>query len=157
MSRSNQGGQWLGFKPADEERGRDVIGQVGANARGPRLANKLGQINFQRIAFDGFEPAWIVMCDLGKRREAARVALDRDDFLRALGEQRSREPAGARADLNDRRIGQGRRGARDAAGQIEIEKKILAQGFLGKEPMRGGDLAQRWQTIEVVVSGRSRS
>src|SRR6202051_4901948 len=94
--------------------------------------------------------------DLGERRKAAPVALDRDDFARAFGEQRPREPAGARADLDNGRIGQRRGGARDAAGEIEIEKKILTEGFFCQEPMRGGDLAQRRKAVEPASCDGSR-
>ena len=96
------------------------------------------------------------MSDPGKRREAANVALDRDDFLRTFREQCPREPAGAGTNFDNRRIGQRRGGARDAARKIEIEKKILAERFFGQKSMRGGDLAQRRQTVELVASDRSR-
>ncbi len=85
--------------------------------------------------------------DLRQRREAAPVALDRDDFASAFGEQRPGEPAGTWADLDNGRIGQGRGGARDAAGEIEIEQKILAQRFFRQEAMRAGHLAQRRKAI----------
>src|SRR4029077_17137607 len=90
----------------------------------------------------------IMVGDLGERRKAAPVALYRDDFARAFGEQRPREPAGARADLDNGRIGQRRGGARDAAGEIEIEKKILTEGFFCQEPMRSDNLAQGRKAVE---------
>ena len=57
----------------------------------------------ERVAVDDLEPAGIVRGDLGQRRERALVALDRDHAPRAVREQRAREPAGARADLDHRR------------------------------------------------------
>ena len=146
----------LGFEPAGKKRGRDVVGQVGANARGAFATYKPGKISLQCIAFDDIEPPWIVIRDLRERREAAPVALDRNDFARAFGEQRPRESAGAWADLDNGRIGQRRGGARDAAGEIEIEKKILTEGFFCQEPMRGSDLAQRRKAVEQVSRDGSR-
>ena len=39
-------------------------------------------------------------------------------------------------------------GARDAAGQIEIEQEILAERFLGGEAVAADDLAQRRQVVD---------
>jgi len=47
-------------------------------------------------------------------------------------------------------------GARDAAGEFEIEKKILTEGFFGQDPMRGGNLAQRRKAIEPASRDGSR-
>jgi hypothetical protein len=40
---------------------------------------------------------------------------------------------------------QRRGGARDAAGQVEIEEKVLAERFAGAKIEAADDLAQRWQ------------
>ena len=69
--------------------------------------------------------------DLGERRDRALVALDRDDAGGAFGEQRARQPARARADLDHRDAVERSGGARDAAGQVEIEQEILAERLAG--------------------------
>ena len=94
--------------------------------------------------------------DLVKRGKATRVALDRDDFSRPFRKKRPREPAWDWADFDDGSIGQRASGARDAAGEIEIEKKMLAQGFFCQEPMRGGDFAQRRKAVEPARRDGSR-
>ena len=88
--------------------------------------------------------------DLGQRRQAARVAFDRDDMLGAFRQQRARQAAGPGPDLDDGRAVERTRRAGDAAGEIEIEEEILAQRLAGVETMRGDDLAQRRQ-----IAGRS--
>ena len=95
------------------------------------------------------------MSDPGKRREAANVALDRDDFC-APSASNARVSRRAGTNFDNRRIGQRRGGARNAARKIEIEKKILAERFFGQKSMRGDDPAQRRQTVELVASDRSR-
>ena len=85
--------------------------------------------------------------DLLQSRKASLVALDGDDLLRALRQQRAGEAAGAGADLHHHYALQRPGGARDAAGQIEIEQEILAERLARIEPERGDDLAQRRQAV----------
>ena len=66
-----------------------------------------------------------------QRGNRALVALDGDDALRAFGQQRARQSARPRADLDHGCALQRTAGTGDARGQIEIEQKILAQRFLG--------------------------
>ncbi len=85
--------------------------------------------------------------NLGKRGEAARVALDCDHMARAFGEKRPRQTAGAGTDFDDCGICKRAGGACNSRSEIEIEEKILAERLFGGEPMRGDDLAQRRQSI----------
>ena len=74
-------------QPGDQQRGRDVVGQVGDDA--DRAAVEIGRrIDLQRVAGDDIEPAGIMRRDLLQRRDGALVALDRDDAARR------RAPAG---------------------------------------------------------------
>jgi hypothetical protein len=113
----------------DEELGCYVIGQVRANACGPVPAHESCNIDGERVALNNLEPFRIVRGDLEKRRKAARIALNRNNFSRTFGKEGPRETAGTWANLDDCRMGKWRGGACDAPGEIEIEQKILAQGF----------------------------
>ena len=84
------------------------------------------------------KPAGIVRGDLGQRRDRALVALDRDHVRGAFGEQRARQPAGSGADLEHRDAFERAGGARDAAGEIEIEQEILAERLAGGEARGAG-------------------
>ncbi len=72
------------FKPAGQKHRRDIVRQVRANPCRACRADESRDIGLQRIAFDHFEAAGIMCCDLGQGRETARVALDRNDALGAL-------------------------------------------------------------------------
>ena len=91
------------------------------------------------------EPARIVRGDLGQRRKAALVALDGDDPAGARGEQRARQSARARADLDDRHAGKVAGGARDRAVRLRSSRKFWPSAFDRREPVAGDDLAQRRQ------------
>jgi hypothetical protein len=80
---------------------------------------------------------------LAQRREAASIALDRDDMARPGGEQRPRQSAGAGPDLDDARFVERPGGPGDAPGQVEIEEEILPEGFARRDAVPGDDLAQR--------------
>ena len=79
---------------------------------------------------------------LGERRDAAPVALDRDD-RRAGIEQRAGQAAGAGADFIDRCAFErpGDRG--DPRQQLAVEDEILAERLARAEPVAGDDVAQR--------------
>ena len=102
-------------------------------------------IEFEGVAGDNREPPRIMRRDLLKRGHGAPVPLDGDHLPRAFGEQRARQPAGAWADFDDGHASQGARRARDAAGEIEIEQEVLAEGFFGGKPVPPDHVAQRRQ------------
>ncbi len=87
--------------------------------------------------------------DLFEGGQGALVALDGDDFARPFGEQRPREPAGPRTDLDDRRALERARGARDARREVEVEQEILAELLFGAQPVPGNDLAQRGKIVDL--------
>ena len=85
--------------------------------------------------------------DFAERRERPLVALHRDDTARAFGEQRPREPAGAGPDLDHGDAFERARGAGDAAGEIEVEQKVLAERFLRGKLVPPDHVAQRRQAV----------
>jgi hypothetical protein len=82
-----------------------------------------------------------------ERGETALVALDGDDATRPQGEKRPRQTARPGADFDDGCFIEGRGGAGDAGGEIEVEKEILAERFLRIESMLGDDFAQRRKIV----------
>ena len=102
----------LGLQPADEERRRDVVGQVGDDRR--RSVGERGHVGGERVAGDDCQPAGIALVDLGKRRKAALVALDRDHPAGAGRKQRAGQSARAGADLDHGDAGEVAGGAGDA-------------------------------------------
>jgi hypothetical protein len=78
-----------------------------------------------------------------KGGQGPRVALDRSHVSGALQEKRPRQAAGSGSDLHHMRAGQRPAGARDAARQIEVEQKVLAERLSRPQPMGGDDLAER--------------
>ena len=101
-------------------------------------ARSAGQSASTRVAFDDLEAARIARRDFTQRGQAAMVALDGDDALGALEEQRAREPARPGANLDHGASFERSRGARDAPREVEIENEILAEALLGGEAVLGG-------------------
>src|SRR5215469_5599261 len=83
--------------------------------------------------------------EVGKSRETAPIALDRDDPACTGGKQRPGQAAGAGADLDDGRVIEWSGGAGNPAGQIEVEQEILAEPLACDDPVPGDDLPQRQQ------------
>ena len=111
-----------------------------SGAPSARATSVAGSIS-HRVARNDLEPAGPMRGDLLERGEATFVAFDRDDFLRALGEQRAGQAAGAGADFDDDDACKRAGGARDPSGQIEIEQEILAERLARIEAVRGDDFA----------------
>jgi hypothetical protein len=130
-------------EPAKQQRRRDVVGEVGDDDA--RRRREPGRVEPQRVALDEVEPAGMGGGEFAKRREAAPVALDRNDMARPGGEERPRQPAGTGADLDDGGLVERPGGAGDAAGQVEIEEEVLAERFARPDAVPGDDLAQRRQ------------
>ncbi len=74
--------------------------------------------------------------------------LDGDDMSRAECQQRARQAAGARTDLDDDRIIERAGRARDAGGEVEVEQEILAQRFAGRQSVFADDVAQRREVVD---------
>src|SRR5438045_2262207 len=88
----------------------------------------------------------------------APVALDRDDAAGIRCEQRARQPARPRTDLDDVHAAERpalivRGGARDAPRHIQIEDEILPEAPPRHEPMPRDDLAQRRQGSKSLLLG----
>src|SRR5205814_2650232 len=75
------------------------------------------------------------------------VALDRHHALRTLEEQRAREAAGSRTDLDHGPARERARDSGDAPRQVEVEDEILAQALARAELEAAQDLAQRRQAV----------
>src|SRR5580700_5002247 len=83
------------------------------------------KINRQGVIGDDIETIGPMRRDFRQSGKASFVALDGDHFRRSFVQQRAGQAAGAGTDLDDDGAGQGPGGASDAAGQVEIEQKIL--------------------------------
>ena len=114
---------------------------VPPSRRGPR-------VEIHRIGGDDIEAAGAVRRDLRERGDGAIVALDGDDALRAVGEQRAREAAGAGADFDHGHAGERAGGAGYAGGEIEIEQEILAERFLRAQIVSFDHLSQRREVVD---------
>ena len=137
-SRSYQGGHGSSGEPGDQQRGRDVVGQVGDDARRCAAEMRARIERRARRRRSTVEAAGIARGDLRERRDRAVVALDRDDAPRALREQRARQSAGPGADLDHVDAVERAGGARDAGGEIEVEQEVLAERFPGRRDRAGG-------------------
>ena len=67
------------------------------------LSEQFRFIQRQRIGRHDLQAARIGARNIFQRRQAAIVALDADDFRRALHQQRARQPPGPGANFIDRR------------------------------------------------------
>ena len=103
-------------QPVDEQNGGDIVREVGDDT--PWRFSQPGGVGFFRISLYEDEPS-IRCCDeLLQGADAAPIAFNSDDVLRAFRQQRPRQPAGPWTDLDDCSVGYIARGARDAAGQV---------------------------------------
>jgi hypothetical protein len=85
--------------------------------------------------------------DLRQRRQCARIALDGDHLRGAFEQQRARQPAGTRPDLDRRAAGQIASGARDPAREIEIVEEVLAEGFARGQPVFADGFGERRKAV----------
>ncbi len=118
--------------------------------RARSAAEMRARIELQRVAGDDLEPARIARGDLLQRGDRALVALD-GDHARARPRASSARvsppgpgPTSITVDAVERPGG-----ARDAAGEIEIEQEILAERFLGGQAVPADHLAQRRQVVDL--------
>ena len=151
-SRSYQGGHGSSVSQPDQQSGGDVVGQVCDDAR-RRVAESGARIEVESIAGDDLEAARIPRGDLFERGDGAVVALDRDHPTRAGGEKRAREPARPGTDLDHVHALERTGRARDAGGEVEIEKKILPERLLGSQTVPADHLAQRRKVIDGAHQG----
>ena len=130
-------------EPAEEQRSSDVVGQISNNLT--RRIRQFGRVERERVCGDQLEMSGIGGSEVGKSRETAPIALDRDDPACTGGKQRPGQAAGAGADLDDGRVIEWSGGAGNPAGQIEVEQEILAEPLACGDPVPGDDLPQRRQ------------
>ena len=124
-------------------RGHDV-GQVAHHHQRPTgLARGLAKIEFQGVAEHDFEVRPIRELAAQHGRELG-VAIDGDDPFRRIGETSSQRSQ-SRSDLDHHVRGLNLGRGHDAFLHAWVDKKILAQGFLGRKPVTGQELARRRQ------------
>ncbi len=90
----------LDREPVHQQRGRDVVGQVGNDLRW-LAAEHRARIEALRVGVHDLEPPGITLRNVVERRQRALVAFDGDDAPGAQRQQRARQAAGAGADLDD--------------------------------------------------------
>src|SRR6185312_10838578 len=83
-----------------------------------------------------------------ERGQRALVAFNRDDAPGAERQQRARQSAGTGADFDDGGIIERPGRPRDASREVEVEQKILAERFAGRQGMFADDVAQRRQIVD---------
>ena len=83
-------------------------------------------------------------------RSSRSIAITR---AHVRGEQRAGEPAGPGTDLDHVDAVQRAGRARDASGEVEIEKEVLAERLLGSEAVSPDHLAQRRKVIDGTHEG----
>jgi hypothetical protein len=117
----------LARKPAREQRGAHVVGQVGDDVIRPFDAMR----DFGGIAFDGPQLAGKRLIQFGQRWQAAAVHLDGGDLC-AGAQQGAGQPAGAGADLQHLACPAELAGdGGDAIEQLLVEQEVLAQRLGG--------------------------
>ena len=142
------GRPWLGSQPTNQQRGADIIGQVGddAAALGTEM---LRHVYFKCVTRYDVEAAGIARGYLLQSGDSALVALDGDDPARAQSEQSARQPARTGAYFDNRDVFKRLGGARDTRGQIQIVQEILSERLLRRQPVLADDLAQRRQVVDL--------
>src|SRR5579863_3817339 len=106
-----------------------------------------------RVGADDLKPARISCRNLLKGRKGAMVTLYRDHVACAQREQRARQSAGAGANLDDCRVFQGTRRARDSCRQVEVQKKILAERFARRHGVPANNFAKRREIVDCTHAG----
>jgi hypothetical protein len=106
-----------------------------------RAAGESRAVDLERVGGDDLEAAREGVGQVLERLHTAMVALDRDHAAGALEEQRPRQTPGAGPNLDHGNAFETARRARDAAGEVHIEKEVLAQRTPGRKPVLGDDLA----------------
>src|SRR5262249_56143468 len=90
----------------------------------------------------------VVGWDRGEGGRGGLGGLDQNDGGGPLGEQRGCEAAGTGPDLDHVDAVEWPRRARDPGGEVEVEKKILAERFPGAETVSADYVAQRGQAVD---------
>src|SRR5262249_23618743 len=134
-------------EPADQQRSGNVVGQVRNDARGG-AAEERTRIEVESITGNDREASRIPRSDLVERRDRAVVAFDRDHPAPARAEKRTGEAGAPGPGAGGVHPPRRTRRARDASGEVEIEKKILAERLLGSETVSADHLAERRKIIE---------
>ena len=133
-------------QPAEQQRRRDVVGQVGDDLARRRL-DEARRIDLERVAFDdrraGRETPPPISASAAMQRGRAR---SRSTRARAFQQQRAGQAARARADLDRCRSARAAPAARAMRRvRLRSSRKFWPSDLLRAEPVAADDLAQRRQ------------
>ena len=134
----------LARQPVDEQRGPDIIRQVRDNVAS--CSQCIVERHPQRVALDHPQCAGVLGRELCQCGEAAAVALD-GGHARTGIDQRARQPAGPRPDLENICPRQVAGHAGDAVEQLRIEKEVLPKRLRRRQAMARDDGAQRFAHV----------
>ena len=133
-------GPGLSGKPAGEQRGADIVGQVRRDM--PWSVEQRGGGDLGCIALDHRQLAGKRLGQFGQRGQAAAVHLD-GGHLRPGAQQRAGQAAGSGADFQHVLALQPARNGGDAIEQLFVEQEVLAQRLGGDQPVPVDHIAQR--------------
>ena len=119
----------------------------------PAGRHHLGEIDRKRVALDDAQP---LRAQFGECRKTATITLDRDN-VRTDVEQRPRQSARARPDLENPSTIQVAGHVRDSVKQLRIEQKVLAKRLRCVKPVALDDVAKRWPMQERRLSQTARA
>src|SRR5262249_39832391 len=128
------------IEPSEKERGRNVVRQVRDDLAGPFAEHC--RVDLEGIAGDQIEAPWIGRGYLTKGCQTAPVAFDRDNPACPRCEQRPRQPARTRPDLDDGRLVERARSPCNSVCEVEVEQEILTEAFVRDDPVSRDNLAQ---------------
>lgn len=130
-------------QPADQQRGGDIIGQVGDNL--PWGGAKGCQVFFECISLYDVEPLGEGRGQFLDNRDRAWVQFHRIDMACAGCQQGACQPAGAGADLNYMAAIQRASQCRDMFGNTGVQQKVLAQRLARIQTVTADDIGKAFQ------------
>ena len=136
-------------QPADQQRRRDVVGEVGDDPPG-RRGRAMSDRSSRASASTRSRRPSATACKLLQDRDGAGIDFDRHDAGGAFEQQGARQPAGTGTDLDHQALIERRGSPRDAPRQVEIEQEMLAEPLARIETVRRDDLAQGRQSGKAV-------
>ena len=125
------------MQPADEQFRADIVGQIGDDrplALDPELSPEGRDIEVEGVGLDQGQQSIRFGLERAQGPDAARVALDGDQPCTPR-QDRAGQPAGGRADLEDRTAGKVTGCRRDALENGGVEQEMLAEALVGREPV----------------------
>jgi hypothetical protein len=137
------------MQPANEQGGRDIVGEIGNNA--PRRRAEARHIDLQCIGLMHSQAAGGRLLQIVQRGDRPPVDFDCDESRRAFEQKGARETTRTGSDLDHRALVEWARRAGDPSRQVEVEEEVLAQPLAGVQSMSGDGLTQRRQPRNGVI------